>query len=208
MAASDVHVWRLGLDDVPEAAAVLARAFAHDQFFGTCIPDPVTRREHLPPFFAACLRYGCHFGRVYAGGTVPGRMDGVGWWYRFPDDYFDHERTELVGFGEVAALLGQGSDRIEAISGRVDAAMARVLPQPRANLDQIGVDPDWQGRGIGKALVGQIVADAAAEELPVALWTDSEANVAFYLRCGFQVAIDGSDGGDDIPWWAMLRPTG
>lgn len=203
---SEPRIWRLDPDDVPEAAATLARAFAESPFFVTCIPDPATRREHLPPFFGACLRYGCLFGRVFAAGVGPGRIDGVGWWYRFPDAYFDQERTLAVGFDAVDELLGEGSNRIEQISRGIDVAMERGLPSPRANLDQIGVDPAAQRRGLGQALVREICADAAREGLPVALWTDTPDNVRFYQSVGFEVTNSGTDAYHGMPWWGMFRP--
>lgn len=202
------YIWRLGLDDVPEAAAVLSRAFAESPFFITAIPDVATRREHFPPFFGACLRYGCTFGRVFAAGIVPGRIDAVGWWYRFPDAYFDLERTQVAGFDAVDELLGEGSNRIERISRGIDVAMERDVPSPRANLDQIGVDPTVQRRGLGQALVRAICADAAREGLPVALWTDTAANVRFYRSVGFEVTSSGADATHGMPWWGMFRGLG
>lgn len=198
-------IWRLAPDDVPEAAAMLARAFNESPFFTTCIPNSETRREYLPPFFSACLRYGCMFGRVFAAGIVAGRIDGVGWWYRFPDAYFDQERTQVVGFDAVDALLGEGSNRIETISRGIDISMERNLPILRANLDQLGVDPAFQGRGLGRALVRHICADAAREGLPVAIWTDSTDNVRFYQSVGFEVTTSGTDASHGMPWWGMLR---
>jgi len=187
------------------AAQVLTQAFATDAFFRFAIPDQQVRVRQLPPFFAACLRYGLRYGQVYAAGRKPGTIEGVGWWYRYPDWQFNHERTSAVGFDAVAELLAAGSDRITKFAGRVDAQVNVVAPEPRANLDQIGVLPDAQGHGIGRALLQKIIANATAEALPVCLWTVHADNLAFYLAAGFAPICAGRNDTDDLDWWAFLR---
>jgi GNAT superfamily N-acetyltransferase len=201
-----ISIWALTESDLAAASHVLTRAFADDPFFTFSIPDSATRMEHLPPFFETCLRYGTMYGRVFGAGRTPGVIHGVAWWYRFPEFHYDESRAQAAGFGEIDRLLGDGSKRIELVSRAVDLEMERTLPQPRANLDQIGVDPSAQGSGIGSALVRHVVEEAASEGLPVALWTDSQENVSFYQHHGFDVGCDGSHAPHGVAWWAMFRP--
>ncbi|HRA46994.1 MAG TPA: GNAT family N-acetyltransferase [Thermomicrobiales bacterium] len=198
-------VWHLTEQEVPVAAQVLTQAFATDAFFRFAIPDQQMRMRHLPPFFAACLRYGLRYGQVYAAGRTTDTIEGVGWWYRYPDWQFNQERTSAVGFDAVAELLAAGSDRITGFAGRVDAQVSPVAPEPRANLDQIGVLPDAQGHGIGRALLQEIIADATAEALPVCLWTVHAGNLAFYTALGFHCLCSGRNATNDLDWWAFLR---
>ena len=51
----------------------------------------------------------------------------------------------------------------------------------------IGVHPELQGRGIGKALLGAFLDMADAQSTPAYLETDVDRNVALYERFGFKV---------------------
>lgn len=51
----------------------------------------------------------------------------------------------------------------------------------------IGVDPELQGRGIGKAMVAAFLDMADAQGSPAYLETDVDRNVALYEKFGFKV---------------------
>ena len=71
-----------------------------------------------------------------------------------------------------------------------------------ASLAAIGVDPAAQGTGLGRALVADGLARAAADGLPVYLQTYRIENVAWYSTLGFEVVSEGSHA--DVPHgWGM-----
>jgi len=55
------------------------------------------------------------------------------------------------------------------------------------HLGPIGVDPEFQGRGIGKALLGSFLDRVDKEGSAAYLETDVEKNVLLYERFGFKV---------------------
>ena len=55
-----------------------------------------------------------------------------------------------------------------------------------ANLSPLGVTPAWQGRGIGSALVEEVVARAHALAEPLIVL---EGDPAFYARLGFEWSV-------------------
>lgn len=68
-----------------------------------------------------------------------------------------------------------------------------VKPQGAALLlDHLYVCPDWQGRGIGAAVLADVFAQADASALPVRVGAlrDSESN-RFYARHGFKLVEQG-----------------
>lgn len=74
----------------------------------------------------------------------------------------------------------------------IDGAMAAILVvQDRADhlwLDNIAVDPDFQGRGIGRALLAFAEAEARQRGLrDIRLLTHQQmlSNIALYARCGY-----------------------
>jgi [ribosomal protein S18]-alanine N-acetyltransferase len=77
------------------------------------------------------------------------------------------ETVGLVGYAGVSVLGGQG-----------------VV---EANVHTIGVDPGWQGKGVGKALLRALLARADAVAAPVFLEvrTDNTAAIGLYEAHGF-----------------------
>lgn len=77
------------------------------------------------------------------------------------------ETVGLVGYAGVSVLGGQGVFE--------------------ANVHTIGVDPGWQGKGIGKALLRALLARADAVAAPVFLEvrTDNTAAIGLYEAHGF-----------------------
>ncbi|MBC8064957.1 MAG: GNAT family N-acetyltransferase [Chlorobia bacterium] len=79
------------------------------------------------------------------------------------------------------------------------------LPQPNVYLVMIGVDPNFQGQGVGKMLIEKVMD--MAREVPdckgVGLDTEDEVNVRIYERCGFKVTAERQI--DDLPVYVMWR---
>lgn len=68
------------------------------------------------------------------------------------------------------------------------AGMSLAGRPPEADVHTIGVDPDWQGNGIGKALLCALLERADAADAPVFLEvrTDNAAAIGMYLAHGFE----------------------
>ncbi|MEV1291228.1 ribosomal protein S18-alanine N-acetyltransferase [Pseudonocardia sp. NPDC049635] len=76
---------------------------------------------------------------------------------------------ELVGYGGLAVIAGP--------------------PQAEAEVHTIGVDPVWQRRGIGRALLGKLleVADELRATVFLEVRTDNEPARTLYERHGFEI---------------------
>jgi ribosomal protein S18 acetylase RimI-like enzyme len=79
------------------------------------------------------------------------------------------------------------------------------LPEPNVYLIMIGVDPDFQGQGVGKMLIENVME--IARGVPgckgVGLDTEDEKNVRIYQACGFEVVQETKL--EDMPIYAMWR---
>ena len=62
--------------------------------------------------------------------------------------------------------------------------------EPHFYLFMLGIDPDLQGRGLGKALLHHLNARADHAGLPCFLETDRETSVALYRSVGYEVVGD------------------
>jgi ribosomal protein S18 acetylase RimI-like enzyme len=101
-------------------------------------------------------------------------------------------------------VLGQGL-RVARRWSLVFEALARVHPaDPHWYLATLGVTPEAQGRGLGSALLTRWLGRVDGDGVPAWLETDREANVGFYRRAGFEVALRTEVLGAAV--WCMSRP--
>jgi ribosomal protein S18 acetylase RimI-like enzyme len=90
---------------------------------------------------------------------------------------------------------------------------SKIPTEPLWHLDSVAVDPGWQGRGIGSALVEFGLERTRASNTAVILETGTQRNVPLYQRFGFHVVeeADSPEGGPHIwfmrrdPWWESSR---
>lgn len=107
-------------------------------------------------------------------------------------------------WSRLRCLAGQGLRVARRWSEVFEAVSALLPPEPHAYLGPLGVEPAFQGRGLGSALLAHWLADADRQGLPAYLETDARANLRFYARAGFEVAGEASILGVRI--WRMRRP--
>ncbi len=72
-------------------------------------------------------------------------------------------------------------------------------------LSFLGVRPEMQGKGLGRALIEPVLERCDREQTPAYLETETEKNVRFYEKHGFQVKqeLGSKDGAVHI--WTMWR---
>jgi ribosomal protein S18 acetylase RimI-like enzyme len=82
---------------------------------------------------------------------------------------------------------------------------SKIPPEPLWHLDSLAVEPGWQGRGIGSALVEFGLEQTRASNTACLLETGTARNVPLYERLGFHV-VEEADSPDDGPHvWFMRR---
>ncbi len=69
----------------------------------------------------------------------------------------------------------------------------------------MGVAPEWQGRGLGTALMRPALETLDAEGLPAYLEASTPRSRALYQRNGFAVTGEFNLPGDGPPIWQMWR---
>lgn len=78
--------------------------------------------------------------------------------------------------------------------------------QPHFYLMTLGVDPRFQGEGLGSSILAATLAHVDAQHLPAYLESSSPKNVPLYRRHGFEVTNEFRPRGDGPPVWGMWRP--
>jgi len=101
-------------------------------------------------------------------------------------------------------LAGQGW-QVSRRWAEVFRALDGLHPlEPHWYLGTLGVDPDYQGHGIGTVLLRHWLVHSAGDASPAYLETDLRENVGFYEREGFAVERETRVLG--VPVWCMRRP--
>ena len=77
--------------------------------------------------------------------------------------------------------------------------------EPHFYLMTIGVDPQFQGQGLGSALLGATLENIDAQHMPSYLESSSPKNVPLYQRHGFDVTSEFRPRADGPPLWGMWR---
>ena len=200
-----LELTRTPVDALAAAAAVQGRAFFDDPAFTFTFADDAERRRRLPWLMQVGIGCGLRFGHV---DTTAGSMLGHAVWLRPGQTHVTPEMLEAMGFGEAEERLGEKAlARFGAFIETGSEAHERLMPRPHWYLMILGVDPPFQGRGVGSTLITPTLARADADGLPCYLETSKERNLAFYRRHGFDVRheADVVDGRDRLHVWMMVR---
>ena len=194
---------RLPDSQISAAAATLARAFQNDPLMAYTIPDPAERARLLPDVYAPMLRFGFLAGEVYAAADAP---DGVALWLP-PNAKWTRENIEASGMHLLANLIGNDAyQRYREVVGREWRARERDMTEACWYLLLLGVEPSAQRRGLGGALMRPILERADAEQLPCYLETENQRNLAFYLKQGFDMIVNGEEAGiSGVRFWTFRR---
>jgi GNAT superfamily N-acetyltransferase len=190
-------VRKLGPADEPPAVAALARSFYDDPVMSWIFRDDSRRLEQLERGFAL-------FGRTL--------------WFNHDEAYTTDARagaalwlppgTWKVGFLRQLTLLPAMVRIGRGDIGRLMRTLNLIEnehPHDRHYyLPILGVSPEWQGKGLGTALLRPVLGRCDREDVPAYLEASSPRNRALYERHGFEVTGE-LRSGDSPPFWAMWR---
>jgi uncharacterized protein YhfF/GNAT superfamily N-acetyltransferase len=194
-----VAVRPVGPAEVPPLAGVLARAFARDPM----VTWPLVTGDDLPSRIRATFE--AVDTPFAAEGWMLEAADGLGVMTLLPPGSSAREEELAAATAPaIAALSPDGGERYE----RFWAWTWSMLPdEPHWLLDQLAVEPDAQGRGIGGAMIRSALERAAADALPLFLEAAVPANLALYGRHGFEVFAQGdAPGGGPHVWFLRWDP--
>ena len=190
-------------DEIPDLAAVLARAFARDPFYAFLAGDAPERGQRMRDGWTGILRYGSdHLSHTY---TTDDHA-GVALW--LAPGYGGPSLLDSVRQMPALARLA-GWRRLRTIGDAVaslEEHRHRHVAEPHFYLSAIGVEPSRQGEGVGTALMLPVLEQCDGEGLPAYLETAVARNVLLYERLGFDVVEEMDLPGTDVHGWLMLRP--
>lgn len=190
--------------DIPDLAAVLARAFRHDPFYAYLAGDAPEVTQRMRDGWTGILRHTSN--RLSATWTTDD-LAGVALWhppgYRGPNFV-----SSLRTFPAMLRLAG-GMRRLRDVSVAMETLEHRRrhhAPEPHFYLSALGVEPERQGEGIGSALMAPALQRADRDAIPAYLETATARAVLLYERHGFEVVEELTLPRTDVHGWLMLRP--
>lgn len=160
-------------EQLPEAAAVLARAFDDDPLFTYIIPEGTPgRADKLRWFMGRGAAYGHRYGEVY---TTAGKVEGNAVWLPPGETKMSPVRMVRMGLFLLPLKFGMSAgNRFMNVMDFVEKIHHDKAPERHWYLMILGVDPPRQGQGVGGALIQPILARADAEGLPCYLETKQD----------------------------------
>lgn len=179
--------------DKQRAVATQTMAFAADPVVRWIWHDTDQYLTHFPEFVRV---FG---GDAFGHGTAftAGDFHGVALWH--PPGV--HSDDDALGAMVEASLFDADKEKVFAFL----EAMGPHHPEGDIwYLPLIGVEPMWQGRGLGGALLAHALAKCDEDHVPAYLEATSEGSRALYQRHGFEVTAT-IQVGDSPPMWPMLR---
>ncbi len=189
----DIGLRKASAEDVHRLKAVFAAAFYEDPLIDWMMPDERSRERRLRRFFEIELR---HIAIVR--GAVWTLTDFSGAAMSNPPGAWRHPWRAFL-------LEGKNFGTRMPRAARLLATMRRHHPRhPHYYFRDIGVLPEMQGRGIGRALMRPTLERCDREGLPAYLEATSERSASLYARLGFEAKGELRVAGSP-PLWPMLR---
>jgi ribosomal protein S18 acetylase RimI-like enzyme len=184
---------------------MLTGAFRDDPLYVYAFPDVDERVRCMRPLWKRVLQYGLLYGVTY---TTPA-VSGIACWLPPGDTGVTLWRAFRAGLPFVVMRFRRDAlRRFMDVLNHLDGLHKRTMNRPHWYLWVLGVDPAQQGQGIGSGLLEPVLARADEEGVPCYLETETERNVAFYRRRGFEVMNEVQVPGHELQLWTMLREAG
>ena len=207
----------LGREDVPEAAALLARGFAEEPGNRELFPDPRLRGHLAELVFTQQLQATLPYATAF-GAELDGRLGGAAIWHG-PKVAPASVRASMelaAGLALSAPRLVRGLPALASTVVRRGAALPRVVVQrqravataaagPTWHLAFLATDPDLRGRGLARALLEHVLDRCDADGLAAWLETTDPVNPPLYERFGYRTVSHIDRAGWMPGLWVMRR---
>lgn len=182
MTTAQIDVTRAERADEERVGRALAAAFTDDPVFEWLIPRDVSGRDQrLRTFFTSMARsYLRRDKHVFVVG------DGVGAALWSAPGAWSLPMSEVMRESG-AAIRAFGGNVVRALRSQLHVESLHPKDPAHWYLGYLGTAPTHQGKGIGSAVLREVLTKADAERLPAYLESSNERNLTLYERHGFRV---------------------
>jgi len=171
--------------EIDKAVETLVQAFYNDRLVCYILPDDNSRKEFISWFYSRWIQLLMKFNTVFVEDNVRGVAVCV------PPKLFPHiPLSYQLRAGLLKALPKLGLKNLwKPIRVYFDSQKRTTdeVKEPSWILDILGVQPEFQGKGIGTALVQHLISLSNQDKVPAYLITHNERNIVFYEKNGFKL---------------------
>jgi ribosomal protein S18 acetylase RimI-like enzyme len=184
--------------DVPNVAHTLARAFEEDPVFAWLLAGDARRMQILKRYFELfSSRVWIHQQETYT--TVDAVAAAI--WTLPQRWHIGLVTLARLGPGSIGAF-GRHLPRVMRALAVVESKHPRT---PHYYLAFVGVNPQWQGRGLGTAVLAPVLERCDRERVPAYLESSTPRSRGLYERSGFRVTEELRFAKSAPPLWRMWR---
>lgn len=149
--------------------------------------------SQIPSMGRAMLRAGIHSGEYYE--AVDENDSLIGFLMTMPPgrDLFSTEEQRVLGLTEFMSNLSDaGKEYYKTTYLAEFPAFVNACLGPTGKLDSwylhmLMIKREYQGKGVGKGLIGKVVGKASRSGDVMAISTTTSVNATIYQRCGFKL---------------------
>jgi ribosomal protein S18 acetylase RimI-like enzyme len=195
-AAGAAQIRKADFGDVPRIATTLSRAFFDDPVFRWAVPDDDRRWEVIPGVFSLFTGAFLRHDEIY----LAGKGGGAALWAPPGQAPVDEKHADEFTL-RLEQVVGADAERFFKVAGLIDEH------HPHGSyyyLQFMGVEPECQRRGIGSALLDNVLGRCDREGARAYLNATSPQNKRLYERHGFRATAEFAPAGGP-PLWAMWR---
>lgn len=179
---------------VAAAATTMTRAFADDPVMEWIFRGSANRDELVSRFMAISCKRSISIGHAYE----PFGGGGAAFWAPPGCSMY----TEDLGMEIYQLLFGAvGEERTRTVLGGLGEATNFHPEEPHFYLATIGIEPNFQGRGLGTTLMQRVLNVCDDENIVAYLESSNPRNVSLYERAGFETITD-----VPLPGGPVMRP--
>jgi ribosomal protein S18 acetylase RimI-like enzyme len=193
---SDIR--KLNAGEVPRIAHALARAFEDDPVMTWIFRSDAERLGRLERMFTLFLR------RIWLEHEecyTPAQLFGAALWLP-PGKWHLGPLAQLRLVPSMIAVMGRSLPR--GFSAIQTMEKRHPTEPPHYYLPVLGVEPEFQGRGFGSALLQPVLSRCDRDRISAYLESSKRRNVVLYERHGFRV-VEELRLKDGPPIWRMWR---
>jgi ribosomal protein S18 acetylase RimI-like enzyme len=188
-----------------QAAQLLCRAFVDGPTVNYVLDDANKRPRRWRSTFKFEVDRGVHFGETYSYED----MKGVAVWLKPGAEDLTPWQLLRLGYWQMPFLFDYGGYRRVKNHLNVSEQMKNeIVPDDHWYLSVLGVNPEFQGQGIGSKLLQPVLSKSDSGGHPCYLETSYESNLRFYALHGFEVRGEVQVPGGGPTLWGLFRKPG
>lgn len=200
---SAIEITRLNQEEIEDISEIFSNSFEDyplmEFFFGESYKQSI---KHLTKLICDETSKG---DSLLLGAFVEGKLQGIAF-IDLPQNENNNDVENTVSSSEKIFAAVIGEEALMRIQAYLDLKKVNKPSSPHFYINTLGVNPQSQGRGIGKAILKQVhqMSEQDTISTGVALDTQTENNVGYYQ--GFGYSVSNTAKLENVNNWFMFRP--